>query len=324
MSSIASASPRPSFTTDREGSRPGLATLLAPSLGLPQPGASSASTVSHASSSSSQVEHAAHPSHPSSPWSILNRQTLPLFNGAPLKLPVEELASLCSSHVRQSISRAPNSYRSLLSSDLQEIIGAGMLTLRAKVDASGTNLLTRLAEVWAFLFGSLPYLQGIFLPLSQQIETDARRIALTGFLLHVVLPILPRLADLLAEGAPDARLQQMALVLATQARPSSFFTFEPLPDDAETRRKLEHLAAMVRPHVEEPALSPTFRRSAFHRPSSSSFVSRRASFVADDSGGPASPSSLATTMDQGTLRGPSRMYALSNRAEDGIGDFGGR
>lgn len=214
-----------------------------------------------------------------------------------------------------------------------------MLTLRAKVDAApGSKLLTRLAEVWAFLFGSLPYLQGIFLPMSQQIVTDARRIALTGFLLHVVLPLLPRIADQLTEEAsPDARLHQMALVLATQARPSSFFTFEPLPDDAETRRKLEHLAVLVRPQLEEPALSPTFRRrSAFHRPSSSSFVSRRASFVPDDAdygaaGGPAaSPSSLATTImldhqgHGGTLRGPSRMYAQSNRTEDGSNDFGNR
>ncbi|KAJ9115067.1 hypothetical protein QFC22_005395 [Naganishia vaughanmartiniae] len=206
----------------------------------------------------SSIEANSHPSHPSSPWSVLSLHILPIFNGVPLLTPIEDLKYVLP----------------------LELISSGMLTLRAKLEPPVTSrvedpakLISRVAEVWGFFFALLPTMQGVFLPISlldnasstgstattSGITTNVRRLLLSGFLLHILLPILPFLLDALdpalysaawrpttplhGSNSTDsaspaspfrprsiptadhlARIKHLALILSTQSRSSDFFT----------------------------------------------------------------------------------------------------
>lgn len=76
-------------------------------------------------------------------------------------------SALVSSHITSSIARSPQAYRSLLSSDLQELISSGMLTIKAKLNpvlnekegllaVNPGKVLGRVAEVWGFFFSIVP------------------------------------------------------------------------------------------------------------------------------------------------------------------------
>lgn len=83
-----------------------------------------------------------------------------------------------------------------------------------------------------------------------------RHIVLSAFLLHILIPLLPRLIPLVAatpseDGGPDLqRLLQMSLVLSTQAKYSSFFPTLSMHEaqirDEETRESVEELGRAVR------------------------------------------------------------------------------
>lgn len=117
------------------------------------------------------------------------------------------------------------------------------------------------------------YVEGVFLPFSQIRDVPSsstarptaiiqeppiavRQILLSAFLLHILVPLLPRLIPLVAampteDGGPDLhRLLQMSLVLSTQATYSSFFPsltpHEAQVRDEETRDSVEELGRAVR------------------------------------------------------------------------------
>ncbi|GMK59505.1 hypothetical protein CspeluHIS016_0801110 [Cutaneotrichosporon spelunceum] len=220
----------------------------------------------------------------SSPWSLLTVHVLPLFAGSPLKAAIEDLNHLCNSHIVTTSQRTPASRLiAVLSADLRDFIASGMLTLKAKFDTiDEAKIVSRAAEVWSFFWGQiLPYVEAVFLPLSQvrDIPTSAtarpsvivqqppiavRHILLSGFLVHILLPLLPRLIPLVTavEPGPDLpRLLQMCLVLSTQARYSSFYTprepGEAESHDLETSESVEELARAVRWSMAVRADSPT-------------------------------------------------------------------
>lgn len=112
------------------------------------------------------------------------------------------------------------------------------------------------------------YVEGVFLPFSQvQVRSKqppaivafppipVRHVLLSGFLVHILLPLLPRLIPLVASSprpdqhhhvGPDLpRLLQMSLVLSTQARYSSFIPGDQTRDE-ETRESVEELVRAVR------------------------------------------------------------------------------
>ncbi|KAK4684074.1 hypothetical protein P7C73_g6132, partial [Tremellales sp. Uapishka_1] len=176
---------------------------------------------------------------------------------------------LCNSHIVASSSRAPASRLiSLLLSDLRDFIGAGMLTLKSKFETlEESKVVSRASEVWSFFWAQiLPYVEGILLPFSQlrdstnpaSISTpiSVRHLLLSGFLLHIVLPLLPRLTPLVTTTGPSTfapptpelqRLLQMSLVLSTQARYSSFFpTHDAERRDEEARENVDNLGKAVR------------------------------------------------------------------------------
>ncbi|OCF40125.1 hypothetical protein I317_06076 [Kwoniella heveanensis CBS 569] len=212
---------------------------------------------SHAHDSSGKIAEnmtLAH-SSPSSPWSLLTVHVLPLFAGSALKTPIEDLNHLCHSHIVATSQRyPPQRVVSLLTADLREFVGSGMLTLKAKFETlEEGKVVSRAAEVWNFFWAQvLPYVEGVFIPFTQlrDVSTNSnstylatlsspiavRHLLLSGFLLHILLPLLPRLIPLITTPiSPSAttfppptsqelaRILQMSLVLSTQARYSSFF-----------------------------------------------------------------------------------------------------
>lgn len=103
------------------------------------------------------------------------------------------------------------------------------------------------------------YLEGVFLPFTQVMDVPAssyvpvRHILLSGFLVHILLPLLSRLVPLLAT-SPDTkepelqRILQMSLVLLTQAKFSSFVPAQE-NRDGEIRQTVESLGKTVRRRI---------------------------------------------------------------------------
>ncbi|ODO11090.1 hypothetical protein I350_01692 [Cryptococcus amylolentus CBS 6273] len=164
---------------------------------------------------------------PNGPWSLLTVHVLPLFAGSAMKTPIEDLNSLCRSHIVTTSQRSPPArIVALLSSDLREFIASGMLTLRAKFETlEEGKMVSRAAEVWSFFWTQvLPYVEGVFLPFTQlqSVPTNntsstsaptvriasslpaipVRHLLLSGFLLHILLPLLPRLIPLVYPPPP--------------------------------------------------------------------------------------------------------------------------
>lgn len=247
------------------------------------------------------VMDAIHHSSPNSPWSLLTVHVLPLFAGGPLKTPIEDLNQLCHSHILATAQRVPPSRLvASLTSDLRDFVGSGMLTLKAKFETlEETKIVPRAAEVWSFFWAQvLPYLEGVFLPFTQvrdvpsasasttlsSTHIDAspiavRHLLLSGFLLHILLPLLSRLVPLISPGqkgpnevSPPTstdlqRVLQMSLVLSTQAKYSTFFPLvfpaQNARRDEEVRDSVESLGKAVRwrmaamAHAAEEARNPT-------------------------------------------------------------------
>ncbi|WWC71360.1 uncharacterized protein I206_105315 [Kwoniella pini CBS 10737] len=217
---------------------------------------------------------------PSSPWSLLTVHVLPLFAGSALKTPIEDLNHLCHSHIVATSQRYPPSrIVSLLTADLREFIASGMLTLKAKFETlEEGKVVSRAAEVWIFFWAQvLPYVEGVFLPFTQlrDLPTSSsssyltalsssipvRHLLLSGFLLHILLPLLPRLLPQITDPplspTPNSypppttqelnKILQMSLVLSTQARYSTFIgTSGQEARDEEVRENVEGLGKAVR------------------------------------------------------------------------------
>ncbi|ORX38306.1 HbrB-like-domain-containing protein [Kockovaella imperatae] len=212
-------------------------------------------------------------SSPSSPWSVLTVHVLPLFAGGPLKTPIEDLNHLCHSHIVAVSQRVPLSrVIPVLTQDLRDFIASGMLTLKAKFETlEEAKIIPRAAEVWSFFWSQvLPYLEGVYLPFTQIRDVPSttqssgstnsivsiplipvRHLLLSGFMLHILLPLLPRLIPLISSSnlppsLPELqRILQMSLVLSTQARYSSIFQTRENRDE-EVRENVETLGRTVR------------------------------------------------------------------------------
>lgn len=200
---------------------------------------------------------------------------------------------------------------------MRDLVSSGMLTLKSRLEGDDARLLERMAETWWFFWTHVisvsisievmltgQYIEGIFLPFSQlqnanptgptydedspipQQPVPVRHIILSGYLVHILLPLLPRINSLVASpltalasssstavpndttrltNARDVDLQrilQMSLVLSTQAAYSSFYPFS--TDDAgvaaardyEVSTSVVELSKIVRRRIDG-ALSDT-------------------------------------------------------------------
>ena len=206
------------------------------------------------------------------------------------RLIISLCSHLCHSHIIATSQRTPSArIVAALTQDLRDFIASGMLTLKAKFETlEETKVISRAAEVWSFFWSQvLPvslnlcpsqftpdcmanvvsqYLEGVFLPLNQVRDLPAapsssptitsppipvRHLLLSGFMLHILLPLLARLIPLISSSSlppsvPELqRILQMSLVISTQARYSSIFPTRENQDE-EVRENVESLGRAVR------------------------------------------------------------------------------
>ncbi|KAG6820869.1 hypothetical protein H0H93_010213 [Arthromyces matolae] len=102
----------------------------------------------------------------SDPWGSLHVHLLPLFNGEPLRIPIEELNILVKRHIQAVVSSAPSKAFSSLENDAADLISSGMVTLNAKlVGIDDEKLVARVVEIWGFFWDQvLTYVEGALLP----------------------------------------------------------------------------------------------------------------------------------------------------------------
>ncbi|KAF9559844.1 HbrB-domain-containing protein [Agrocybe pediades] len=105
--------------------------------------------------------------HPTEPWDVLHVQVLPLFNGEPLRIPIEDLNVLVKRHIQIAVSQSPSRAISSLENDASGLIAVGMDTLNAKLAGiDDEKLVPRVVEIWGFFWDQvLTYLEGVLLPL---------------------------------------------------------------------------------------------------------------------------------------------------------------
>ncbi|KAF9047300.1 HbrB-like-domain-containing protein [Panaeolus papilionaceus] len=101
------------------------------------------------------------------PWETLHVYVLPLFNGEPLKVPIEILNELVKRHIAMVVSHSPPKALSRLESDASKLITSGMVTLNSKLNGvDDEKLVARVVEIWGFFWDQvLTYLEGVLLPL---------------------------------------------------------------------------------------------------------------------------------------------------------------
>ncbi|KAJ3934341.1 MAG: HbrB-like-domain-containing protein [Lentinula lateritia] len=131
-----------------------LGTVPSSSASLPNPSIPQASTSSLSSSSND-------------PWGVLHVNLLPLFNGEPLRIPIEDLNNLVRRHISSVVSSTPSKALSTLESDTAELLSSGMVTLNAKLSGiEDDKLISRVVELWGFFWDQvLTYVEGVLLPL---------------------------------------------------------------------------------------------------------------------------------------------------------------
>ncbi|KDQ57725.1 hypothetical protein JAAARDRAFT_156667 [Jaapia argillacea MUCL 33604] len=105
------------------------------------------------------------------PWGQLHVHVLPLFNGEPLRIPIEDLNTLVKRHIQAVVSASPSKAIATLENDASELIASGMITLNAKLSGvDDEKLVHRIVEIWGFFWDQvLPYVEGALLPL----QTDS-------------------------------------------------------------------------------------------------------------------------------------------------------
>jgi hypothetical protein len=128
--------------------------------------AASASSISLATASSMAAidsRGAAAAASPDNPWASLHLHVLPLFNGEPLRYPIEDLNTLVRKHLRAVVSRSPSRAISMLEGDVVELVKTGMLNLNAKLsNLDDEKLIPRVVEIWTFFWVQvLPYVEGV-------------------------------------------------------------------------------------------------------------------------------------------------------------------
>ncbi|KAF5385991.1 hypothetical protein D9615_002415 [Tricholomella constricta] len=103
----------------------------------------------------------------SDPWGALHVHVLPLFNGEPLRIPIEDLNVLVKRHIQSVVSSSPSKALATLENDASELIASGMVTLNAKLmGIDDEKLVARVVEIWGFFWDQvLTYVEGVLLPL---------------------------------------------------------------------------------------------------------------------------------------------------------------
>lgn len=237
------------------------------------------------------------------PWGLLHVHVLPLFNGEPLRIPIEDLNALVKRHIQTVVTSMPNRALNKLESDAADLIAAGMVTLNAKLmGVHDTKLIARVVETWNFFWDQvLTYVEGVLLPLqthpllsslhkSHRAKSpnrqkgcnssamsdhasnhiDVRLIALRSFrdcvITHLACRLLERFRlENISETFYQPRLQQMLLVLASQSenRLTTFSLAPPDPDASPNAAKVDELLRAMRGARPSERTGPSKNHSTF-------------------------------------------------------------
>lgn len=138
-----------------------------------------------------------------------------LFDGDPLRTPVEDMNKYVAAHIRRC--KSQHIPLKMLLADVADILDGGMMSLDPGLAgvADDRVLVGRLVEIWGFVWrGILPYWEAVMLPLKSEGRRpqdwgdggggsgeekdlahmmDTRRMALVSFRDNVVLPLFSRL-----------------------------------------------------------------------------------------------------------------------------------
>ncbi|KAJ8077102.1 hypothetical protein PM082_001530 [Marasmius tenuissimus] len=103
----------------------------------------------------------------SDPWGALHVNLLPLFNGEPLRVPIEDLNQYVKQHISAVVSASPSRSVATLEQDTVELLAKGMVTLNAKLNGvEDDKLIGRVVDRWGFFWDQvLTYAEGVLLPL---------------------------------------------------------------------------------------------------------------------------------------------------------------
>jgi len=176
------------------------------------------------------------------PWQSLHVHVLPLFNGEPLRVPIEDLNQLVKRHIQEVVLQSPPKALAVLQHDASELIASGMVTLNSRLaEIDDEKLVNRVVELWGFFWDQvLPYVEGALLPLQTDpllsslyrvpkahkpspspisggnskgsisslkqstSQIDVRTVALQSFRDHIILPACPRMYARLRATREDA------------------------------------------------------------------------------------------------------------------------
>ncbi|KAF8586700.1 HbrB-domain-containing protein [Ramaria rubella] len=279
-SSKVSTSPKSARDMHRLGAIPAQVATLAPPMANP----ASASSLSLASTLTNNT--ASPTPSTTDPWHMLHVHVLPLFNGEPLRMPIEELNQLVKKHISTVVSRSLSRAITSLEQDITALLARGMITLNVKLsELDDEKLLPRLGEVWEFFWhGILPYVEGVFHPLqtdklvqslsrtpksnrpsSPTLQEDApsaasqsidvRLLALRQFRDSILLPISTRLHTLLSTSQKDSipegsRSQypklQQMLLVLVATSHPSHAVTSPPPSPTQGENAVTHLLRAIR------------------------------------------------------------------------------
>ncbi|EIN11413.1 HbrB-domain-containing protein [Punctularia strigosozonata HHB-11173 SS5] len=241
------------------------------------------------------------------PWKQLHVLFLPLFNGEPLRYPIEDLNTLVKRHIASVVSGGPARAINTLETDCAELISAGMVTMTAKLaNEKDETLVRRVVEVWGFFWDQvLPYVEGVLLPLqTDQLlqslyrtpkshthgsgsnskggsmsglgltaapQVDVRTVALRMFRDKIILPIYPRLHSKFT--ASKQEQENMFAETASHQQPRLRQMLLVLASQARTRfSSLSLTSPLPKPGPGEEAVS-NLLKLVMHPPSSASSTS---------------------------------------------------
>ena len=114
---------------------------------------------------------------PDDAWDFLKAKLLVVFEGADVRIAVEDLNRLVSIHIQRCVQKLDPS---IIIGDVEDLLRTGFLSLNHTLkDVHDERIVPYLVSMWMQVFGTiLPFMQAVFLPLDQ--EFKGRGVVLTS------------------------------------------------------------------------------------------------------------------------------------------------
>jgi hypothetical protein len=102
-------------------------------------------------------------------WDFLKAKILVIFEGEDVRIPVEDLNKLVTTHIQQCVHKRDPS---IIIGDLEDLLKTGFLSLNHTIrTVPDDRLIPYLVSMWMQVFGTiLPFMQAVFLPLDLEFK----------------------------------------------------------------------------------------------------------------------------------------------------------